>query len=562
MTKNIIPEAALEQHVAVLGKTGSGKTSTAKLCIEQVVARGSRVCVLDPIKSDWWGMTSSADGKKPGLPFHILGGPRGHVPLHASAGKAIAEIVASGALPLSIIDMADFEPGGQQRFFVDFAPALLRKMRGVVYLVVEEAHLFAPKERSGLDKENMSIHWAKTLATAGRSKGIRLILLSQRVQALHNALLGSCETLIAHRLSAPADQDPVLKWLKANASAGILEMVSAQLSSLKTGAGWVCSGEAKIFQRFDFPRIHTYDNTATPTGDGDVQDVMQAPVDAEKLKAIVGEAVKEAEANDPKLLRAEIAKLKREVGHPQMDRDALVQAEQRGYTRGREEGFDAGKRGALGGMQPVVDRLATLASGITETIEGFQADVRRLAAAHPPVERRPIPAPDQRRAAPMRQPSGPGAALPKAERLVLTALAQYPQGRSKVQVGVLTGYAHSGGGFNNAIGALRSAGRIEGSTDRLTITQPGLDALGAFDPLPSGRALLDYWLAQLGKAERKALEALAGAYPRSLSKSQVANFAGYEADGGGFNNALGKLRSLELITGRGELRASEELFDE
>lgn len=289
---------------------------------------------------------------------------------------------------------------------------------------------------------------------------------------------------------------------------------------------------------------------------------MQAPVDAEKLKAIVGEAVKEAEANDPKLLRAEIAKLKREVGHPQMDRDALVQAEQRGYTRGREEGFDAGKRGALGGMQPVVDRLATLASGITETIEGFQADVRRLAAAHPPVERRPIPAPDQRRAAPMRQPSGPGAALPKAERLVLTALAQYPQGRSKVQVGVLTGYAHSGGGFNNAIGALRSAGRIEGSTDRLTITQPGLDALGAFDPLPSGRALLDYWLAQLGKAERKALEALAGAYPRSLSKSQVANFAGYEADGGGFNNALGKLRSLELITGRGELRASEELFDE
>jgi hypothetical protein len=105
------------------------------------------------------------------------------------------------------------------------------------------------------------------LATAGRSKGIRLVLVTQRTQALHNALLGSCDTLIAHRLTAPADQAPVLNWLKSNTTPGVLEMVSAQLASLKTGAGWICSGEAKVFERVDFPRISTYDNTATPTGD-------------------------------------------------------------------------------------------------------------------------------------------------------------------------------------------------------------------------------------------------------------------------------------------------------
>jgi hypothetical protein len=150
--------------------------------------------------------------------------------------------------------------------------------------------------------------------------------------------------------------------------------------------------------------------------------------------------------------------------------------------------------------------------------------------------------------------------MSKAERLALTALAQYPQGRSKVQIAILTGYAVNGGGFANALGALRSAGRIEGASDRLTITQAGLAALGPFEPLPRGRALLDYWLGQLGKAERKALEALAEVYPRTLSKAQLAARAGYEADGGGFNNALGKLRSLELIAGRGEIRASEDLF--
>src|SRR5438132_11090747 len=137
------PKESLNQHIAILGKTGSGKTSTAKLAIEQVVGDGARVCVLDPIKSDWWGLTASASGKRDGLPFYILGGPHGHVALHSAAGKAIADVVANGSLRHSIIDMADFEPGGQSRFFVEFAPQLLRKNRGVVYLVLEEAHLFA-----------------------------------------------------------------------------------------------------------------------------------------------------------------------------------------------------------------------------------------------------------------------------------------------------------------------------------------------------------------------------------------------------------------------------------
>jgi uncharacterized protein len=55
--KHPIPTAALKQHIAFLGKTGSGKTSTAKLAVEQILREdpNARVSILDPLKSDWWG---------------------------------------------------------------------------------------------------------------------------------------------------------------------------------------------------------------------------------------------------------------------------------------------------------------------------------------------------------------------------------------------------------------------------------------------------------------------------------------------------------------------------
>ena len=150
--------------------------------------------------------------------------------------------------------------------------------------------------------------------------------------------------------------------------------------------------------------------------------------------------------------------------------------------------------------------------------------------------------------------------LSKAERLILTALAQYPEGRTKVQVALLTRYAHSGGGFNNALSALRGHGLIEGDQGHLRITEQGLQMLGDYESLPQGDELLQHWMRQLGKAERAALEALVEVYPREMTKEKLAERAGYEAGGGGFNNALSRLRTLELISGRGELRASEDLF--
>jgi uncharacterized protein len=149
--------------------------------------------------------------------------------------------------------------------------------------------------------------------------------------------------------------------------------------------------------------------------------------------------------------------------------------------------------------------------------------------------------------------------LPSGER-DSNRLGAIPPGQKQGAVAILAGYALNGGGFNY-LGALRSRGLIKSDGDRLTITDAGIEVLGSWEPLPTGSALVDYWRGRLGKAERLILETLNQAYPDALTKEKVAVETGYGANGGGFNNALGRLRTLELVEGRGEIKASDNLFD-
>lgn len=569
-----IPDKILSQHIGVVGKTGSGKTSTSKLLIETAVANGARVCVLDPIKSDWWGLTSSADGKREGLPFHILGGPRGHVPLHAQAGGAIGEIVGNGSLPLSILDMADFEMGGLQTFFTHFAPALLRKMRGVLYLVVEEAHEFAPKERGGFGAENMAIHFAKKIATAGRSKGIRLIVATQRTQSLHNAVLGSCETIMAHRLTAPADQEPVVKWLKANLPPEKAKEVSASLQSLKTGEAWVCSGELGYFERVQFPRISTYDNSATPTNDLSAVSVKTATVDHEKLRTIIGAAVEQAKENDPAHLKGEITRLRAELdktpepAEPQEvkvpDAEALREHRLRlndvtSLVTASQETLKAQSE-ALGHIRANLEQSAAV---IIKQLEDATALKFLPRPVLPPNEEwatwKPGAAPQPAcKVSYAEKISGMGESLPRAEKLILNCLAQFGS-CSKNRIAAVTGYAVNGGGFNNALSALRTKLYITDG-DPMEIRAQGSGALGKFEPLPIGQALIAHWERQLSKAEAAIFRVVCDAYPHPLEKATVAKLSGYEVGGGGFNNALSRLRTLELINRGQQIKASANLF--
>jgi ParB/RepB/Spo0J family partition protein len=93
-----LPLDVITMATAILGIRGSGKTNTAGVWAEELLKHGQQVVVIDPLNG-WWGLKSSADGKRPGYPVVVFGGNHADVPLAGTEGKALADFVVERRVP-------------------------------------------------------------------------------------------------------------------------------------------------------------------------------------------------------------------------------------------------------------------------------------------------------------------------------------------------------------------------------------------------------------------------------------------------------------------------------
>jgi uncharacterized protein len=558
------PAAALSQHVAILGKTGSGKSYTARGIIEELLDAGMRVCIIDPTGA-WHGLRSSASGKSAGYPVVIFGGSHADLPLGATHGEAIAEIIGTSGTP-AIIDTSLMRVGERTRFFADFADGLIRKNRGPLQLIVDEAHLFAPQGKVNDPASGAMLHAANNLVSLGRSRGLRIILITQRPAKLHKDSLTQVETLVAMRLIAPQDRKAVEEWIKDNADEAKGREIIASLATLKTGQGWVWAPEIGVLERIQFPRIKTFDSGRAPDGSEQEGQVL-APIDrdaiAMKLQAVAADAM----ANDPAALKKTLAAAQRQIVQLQSEKQSASPAvdtttlERRCYA----EGFAKGQ-------SSIVDQLEIYYA----SLEHWSKDMPR-----PPVfkitlgdiparlERHPPSAPLPRQLSPGKNPVKTGA-KPGGEpaelgaggkRRILTALAQYPGGMNQRKLSILVDIAPKGGTWRTYMAEMRGKGWIDGGRDHLKITEAGIEALGDYEPLPTGQQLIEYWRRRLGDSGKRAIfDVIVNEYPDRIAAERVSRDTGIAMSGGTWRTYMAELRGLGIIEGRDELKASEDLF--
>lgn len=570
MSNHPIPEAALKKHIAILGMNGSGKTSVAKSqIIEPALAAGKRVCVIDPTGVGW-GLRLSRNGKGKGFPIYIVGGEHADFPLFRRDGKAWAEIVGTSSDSF-VFDTSAMTVEDRSQWFTDFAETLIRKNKGPLILVIDEAHLFAPQggAKVGGIAPRM-LHATNNLLALGRSRGLRITMISQRPAKLHKDSLTQAHTLIAMALMAPQDRAAVKDWIADQADAERGKEIIASLPSFEPGEGWIWAPKEKVLERVKFSRPKTFDSSSAPD-DADSGAVELSPVDPAAITEKLAAVAKETVANDVPTLKASLAARDREIAElkrassaaPVSDPAAVAQAETRGFERGKAAAMAAAEKSLRTGMQDFLSALRKPLSAVDDFIAGGEAEARKMSmpevkfvpstngAAAPKAAAKPAP-----RLAMVRAADGAAVSLPPGERAILTAAAQYG-GVDRDQLSVLTGYKRSS--RDAYIQRLREKGYVELSGQTVAPTQAGVDALGDYDPLPVGVALQDYWRARLPEGERKILFEVIGVYPESMPRADLDEVTGYKRSSR--DAYIQRLKARRLLSVEGStLRAVPALF--
>jgi hypothetical protein len=559
-----LPLDAVTQKIAFIGRTGSGKTYAATKLAELFGEAGAQFVALDPV-GKWWSLRLRADGKPSGLDVPVFGGLHGDLPLEPLMGARIADLIVDRQIA-AVLDVSQFEHNTDKaRFAEAFATRLFYRKKSApsaIHLFVEESQEFIPQNPQGEERRMLGAF--ERIVKLGRNFGIGASLISQRPQEVNKKALNQTECLFVFQTTGTHERKAIDAWI---ADKGIDEDIAALLPSLHVGEARVWSPAwLRVSLTTTIGEKRTFDASATPkVGARKVEVRALTPIDIVEISKSLADVVERARVEDPRELRRRIAELEKQLKAQPAALPQIIEKPVLTNKQVEDLAMVASKLDLLGAQ------LSNVALDTGRVLKAFDASQRQVSAPGlqwskknsadlrpPPASPRPTRGSTQHA---IKSARGAGDSLPGGQRRILLALARYGS-CSKSKLAILARYASNGGGFNNNLSALRTAMRVVG-TDPIEITGDGLAALGGFDPLPEDPdQLFDDWLRhpELGRAHREIMRVLRES-DRAMSKEDVAAKCDppYEAGGGGFNNALSRLRTLGIVEGRSEIMLTEQL---
>lgn len=534
-------DVLVNTRLLIQANSGGGKSWCLRRLLEQTHGKIQHL-VIDP-EGEFSSLRSKFD--------YVLAAKKDADTL---ADPRSAKLLAERLLELgvsAILDIFELTPENRKKFVKVFLDALVDAPKHLWHpalVVLDEAHVYCPEK-----DQAESADAVKSMATRGRKRGFCLIPATQRLSKLDKDVAAECNNKLIGRTVLDVDIKRASDELGFTTQADKLSLRDLEAGEFFAFGPALTRSVTKFKVagvQTEHPKAGAHLAAVVPQPSERVRSVLA------KLSDLPQEAERKAATEAE--LRTTIQRLERELrAKPEAPKAAppltvevpvLTDADV-----SRLNSIRTCIEEVSGAVATVSTELAALNRAIVERLKSKPVV---SGPQHRPVAPRPAPVVRQ----PRRASTGDSQNMASGERKILTALFHYQQGRTKNQVAIIAGYAVNGGGFNNYLGSLRSKGWIEGS-DPIRITDDGIDALGQVDPLPTGDELIAHWQRQLGKAERAIFDYLISVYPHPATKEEIADAAGYEANGGGFNNALGRLRTFELITRGSDIRASESLFE-
>lgn len=546
-----LPAEAVTEKIALVGKTGSGKSTTAVDLAEEMLKKGYPIAVIDPT-GVWWGLQSSADGKREGYPVVIFGGAHANVPLEPTAGQVVADFVVAERVPV-VLDLSAMGENEMRRFVAAFAKRLYQTNKDALHLFVDEADEFAPQ--SAMGGAIAECHGAmQNIVRRGRVKGIGVTLITQRSAVIDKSVLYQTECLIAMQLTGPRDLEAVDGWIKYHAGKEEREKIVGALPKLERGTGWVYSPSwLKILKQVTFRPAETFDSRQTPKpGQPQKQPKRVAAVDLKRLEKQMAATIEATKANDPAELRKQIASLKAQLKTTGSGPNAIAAAEARGEKRGRQHQETENRK--LWGV--IRDRESRLSKA--ESLATKLADLVRLnGEAQPGIVPQPVAPPARAVTPPAAAPRiKPAIAAPPSVSGELTATQQRildtvamldARGipAERVSVAKWLGIHPNGGRYGSDLAALRARGYLDGF--QLTPSAPSTNAV-ATESAGVVAALND-------ATKVRIFELIEQSGP--FTRESLAEALEIHPNGGRYGSDLAWLRAMGVITDRGPIELTD-----
>jgi len=316
-------EAFVGRSVAVLGITGSGKTNTAAVLIEELLTQGLPMTIVD-IEGEYWGLKQSYD--------LLIAGRSEHAELEIGPDNAaqLAKISVQRGISV-ILDLSDYTQDEQYDFLVAYFQSLwdvAGKERKPYQIILEEAHEWVPQGSRTPLKQLLS-----RIALRGRKRGLGIILMSQRSAKVEKDVLTQVPLLFLHKVVHPIDLKVYKELIPLPGT-----QVEAMVGALELGQAVVVFNQhvtaAHIRSR------HTFHAGATPTLGTTVEPELRR-VDEKTLRELQALLTSEKKAaNEPDQARrikeleaviaaknAEIAKLRKQLSLPSKLRVSVAHPE-------------------------------------------------------------------------------------------------------------------------------------------------------------------------------------------------------------------------------------------
>lgn len=531
-------ERLLETKLLIQANSGGGKSWAIRKLLEESNGKVQQI-VID-IEGEFSSLREKYD--------YVLVGKDGELPASIKTAGVLAhrllELNASAIIDL--YELKHYERILYVKRFLDSLVNAPKELWHPVLVVIDEAHLFCPEAAKSESTQSVI-----DLCTRGRKRGQCAVLATQRISKLHKDASAECNNKLIGRTGQDIDRKRAADELGFTKKEDVLSLrnlepgefyafgtaISAEVIKVKIGG--VETSHPKLGARIG--------KVESPTPRA-IKQLLTKLADLEKS---ADEELRTKEDYEKKIrsLTAELSATKR-AQSPQkaLEKSAHV------ANRIRAEAYNEGRdKGVVEASKQAEQRINKIVAAVQEAQKKLIQALGTAGKTPEVTVKKYVPAPPQRmiptaRAITVEYTEND---LSNPQKRILEALAKLRAlGVEEVPRPMLAAQSRASSrssAYANNLSALRTRELIEYGSGTVHITEQGLAVIGEVDVPTSPEELQEGYRNMMSTPQVRLFNVLLDAYPKALTRDELAELAEVSSNSSAFANNLSALHTMGAI---------------